>query len=187
MLDGFGSGLERELGSGEKLLWKGRPRGGVRLRASDLYLIPFSLLWGGFAIFWEYSVIVKIPKDEAVGWFFPLFGVPFVLFGLYFIFGRFLLDAKIRASSEYAVTNRRAIIVSGVFGRKVRSINIKSTPEITLAENADRSGTITFGPPLSGRAAQRGLLFPGTSAQPAFEMIDDVRTVYEIIDKAKQS
>jgi len=187
MSDPFISSIERELESGERVLWKGRPRGGLRLRGSDLYLIPFSLFWGGFAIFWESAALFKIPKNNPVGLLFPIFGIPFVLFGLYLIFGRFFVDAKMRESTEYAITNRRAIIVSGIFSRSVRSINLQTTPEITFTERPDRSGTITFGSaPAYGRWGQRDLLFPGMSAQPAFEMIDDVGAVYDIIQKAKQ-
>jgi hypothetical protein len=187
MSDPFVSSIEQELGSGERVLWKGRPRRGLRLRGSDIILIPFSLIWGGFAIFWEAMALFKIPKNNAPGVLFPIFGIPFVLLGLYFIFGRFFVDAKMRESAEYAVTNRRAIIVSGIFSRRVRSINLQTTPEITLTERPDRSGTITFGSaPAYGRWGQRDLFFPGMSAQPAFDMIDDVRTVYGIIEKAKQ-
>lgn len=37
--------LSAELGPGERLVWSGKPRGGIRLRAQDAFLIPFSLLW----------------------------------------------------------------------------------------------------------------------------------------------
>lgn len=184
----FVSSIERELSPGERLLWKGRPRGGVRLRGSDAFLIPFSLLWGGFAIFWETVALTKIPKDNPAGWVAPIFGIPFVVVGLYIIFGRFFLDTKNRQTVEYAVTNRRAIIVSGLFTRKVRSINLNSTPEITVAEKADRSGTISFGaaPPYGSWMQGNGMWFPGTPSQPAFEMIENVRSVYEIIEKTRR-
>jgi hypothetical protein len=188
MSDNFPSSIARELTSDERLLWQGRPRGGIRLRGSDIFLIPFSLLWGGFAIFWESLVLFQVPKTDPIGWIFPLFGVPFVLVGLYFIFGRFLVDAKMRERTEYAVTNRRAIIVSGFFIRKVRSINLQSTPEIMVAERADGSGTITFGAAQPfGCWALGNHWFPGTLSQPAFDMIENVRSVNDIIEKVKRS
>ena len=78
--------LTQSLDGGERLLWLGQPRSGIRLRAQDAFLIPFSLLWGGFAIFWELMALTatsKAPGPVAV--VFPLFGLPFVFVGLYLI------------------------------------------------------------------------------------------------------
>jgi hypothetical protein len=184
MSDFLASSIERELQRDERLLWKGRPRGGIRLRSSDAYLIPFSLLWGGFAIFWEFSALFTVPKKDPTVWVFPLFGVPFVLVGLYLVFGRFFVDARMRARTEYGLTNRRAIIVSGLFSTTVKSIDLRSTPEITLTEKADRSGTITFGSAPSYGRMQYNPWLPGGSAQPTFDMIEDARNVYALIEQA---
>src|SRR5262245_52827091 len=106
--------VQRELGPQERLLWSGRPRVGLVLRASDTFMIPFSLLWGGFAVFWEYSVVTG-----GAPFFFMLWGIPFVLVGLYFIFGRFVVDMKQRETTTYGVTDERVLIISGLFARRV--------------------------------------------------------------------
>src|SRR5687768_8189983 len=85
------SPIEAEMGPGERLIWSGQPRQGLRLRGTDVIFIPFSLVWGGFAIFWEVMVIkMKAPI------FMAFFGIPFVVIGLYIMVGRFFYDAAAR-------------------------------------------------------------------------------------------
>src|SRR5580704_18792345 len=69
--------IEEQLGPQEQLLWAGRPPAGLLLRPAEAFLIPFSLLWCGFAIFWECAAITQIADP-----LFVLFGIPFVLMGL---------------------------------------------------------------------------------------------------------
>ena len=173
--------LERELSAGEKVLWSGQPLDGLRLRKQDAFLIPFSLLWGGFAIFWEAGVI-----NSNAPFFFRLWGIPFVLVGLYLIVGRFFADAKMRGKTVYGVTNERVLIVSGLFSRNFRSLNLKTLSEINLSEKSDGTGKITFGPsyPIFQNP---GAGWPGFSkyASPSFELIERVRDVYDIIRRAQ--
>jgi Bacterial PH domain len=176
--------LRPELNTGEKLLWSGQPGGGLRLRPADAMLIPFSLMWGGFAIFWELSVF-----RAHAPFFFRLWGIPFVLVGLYLIAGRFFADARQRARTYYGVTNERVLIVSGLFQRQVKSLALRSLPEVTLNERGDRSGSITFGsaPPMAGWLG--GSSWPGAGKQlpPSFEMIESVRQVYGHIQTAQRA
>ena len=48
--------IQPELTAGETVLWAGQPDPSVRLHREDVFLIPFSLFWGGFSIFWELGV-----------------------------------------------------------------------------------------------------------------------------------
>jgi hypothetical protein len=48
--------VQPELLSGESIVWAGQPNTRVIFHKQDLYMVPFSLLWGGFAIFWEAGV-----------------------------------------------------------------------------------------------------------------------------------
>ena len=175
--------IRAQLSAGERLLWSGRPRRGLVLKPSDAYLIPFSLLWGGFAIFWESAVIVG-----GAPFFFMLWGVPFVLVGLYMIAGRFFVDARQRAKTFYGVTSERVIIVSGLLSTKIKSLNLKTLTELSLDERTDGSGTITFGPPTLASRWTRGAGWPMTNqtVQPAFEMIPEAKKVYEIIRNAQR-
>ena len=73
--------LTRELASGERLLWAGKPRQGIFTRRSDAFVIPFSLLWCGFAIWWEANAL-----SSNSPLLFRLWGIPFVLVGLHLVF-----------------------------------------------------------------------------------------------------
>jgi Bacterial PH domain len=173
--------LDSQLSSGESLLWSGQPRQGIFFRAFDLYLIPFSLLWCGFAIFWETGVL-----STDAPFFMKLWGIPFVLVGLYMVVGRFFVDAKQRAKMYYGVTNDRAIIVSGIFSKQVKSLNLKTLTDISLTEKTDGSGTISFG--LNDSNWQS---FPFSKRNqpevPSFDSIQNAKKVYEIIRNAQKS
>jgi hypothetical protein len=177
--------VRAQLESGEQLIWHGQPRQGLLLRPSDAFMIPFSLLWGGFAIFWETTVILSRAPV-----FFWLFGVPFVLIGLHLIFGRFFTDSRARAHTFYGVTNDRIIITSGKHGKRIQSLSLSTLGDITLDERADGSGTITFAAanPL-GRFGNFGAMPGGGTGRqttPSFEMIPQAKKVYEMIRGAQR-
>lgn len=173
--------LHGELAPNERLLWEGRPPGGLRFRPADALLVPFSLLWGGFAFFWEGSVIALHGPI-----FFQLWGIPFVLAGCYLIAGRFVVDALRRAKTRYGVTNERVLVVSDWFGRTVSSLNLRTLGDVSVRRSGDGSGTITFGA-ASGPRWWAGAAWPGLPGRSAasFEGIPHVRTVDEIIRRAQ--
>ncbi len=178
--------LRPALGSGERLLWSGQPRQGVVFRSSEIFMTPFALMWGGFAFFWEWQVI-QAPKTPA---FFVLWGIPFVLIGIYLIVGRFFVEAKQRERTYYGVTNERIIIVSGLFSRKIKSLNLRTLAELTLSESSNGEGSISF-----GGGTPFSAWFGGFSGWPGaenylgsrFELIPNAKAVYESIRSAQRA
>ncbi len=169
-------------------MWSGRPKQGIAFSRSDLLAVPFSLMWGGFAIFWNYGVWTSPNTGESIDWFMRLWGLPFLAVGLYLIVGRFFYDAWIRARSYYAVTNERILIFRNRPAPKLISRDIQSLPMFELSEYRDGTGTIVFdsddlGYSWLGRSRGFGAWTPagGTTAQ--FFRIDKPHRVYEVIRK----
>ncbi len=165
---------------GEKIVWWGQPGQGLLFTSRDWLLIPFSLLWGGFAFFWETTVL-----NTNAPFFMKLWGVPFVLIGLYFVAGRFLFDAWIRRGMNYAVTDKRVLILrSGPFN-KFSAISLDQLPDANLSESADGRGTIRFGAPApywAGRGFSAWT--PALDPTPQFIAIEDARRVFDYIQNA---
>ena len=196
MDDSAFSAIQTLLDADERLLWSGQPRRGIRLRPQDAYMIPFSLLWGGFAFFWESMVVFGPARGRPHGGsasgapiFFMLWGVPFVLMGIYVIIGRFFVDAWSRERTRYAVTNERVIIESGLFTRQTKSLQLRTLSDVSLTERAGGNGAITFGPasfPASMFSAG-GWPGSGRSGPPAFELLENAREVYDLIRRAQKA
>ncbi|TWB24721.1 hypothetical protein FBZ89_101347 [Nitrospirillum amazonense] len=172
--------LAMALEPSERLLWQGVPAQGPRLRKRDTLLIPFSLLWTGFAIFWEAGV-----TTTGAPLFFRLWGLPFVLFGLYFVIGRFFHDAYRRARTVYALTDQRILILSP---KSRQSLELTSLGEIRLDLADDGSGSVAFGPEVSlfGRHDMGMTLWTGKPAVPTFELIPAAEQVYARVREAKR-
>jgi Bacterial PH domain len=175
--------IRAELSPGEQVVWSGQPLQGITLRGSDAFAIPFSLLWAGFAVFWLFSAArsgAPLP--------FVLFGVPFVLVGVYIVIGRFFVEAKQREKTFYALTPQRIIIASGLFSRKVKSLPLKTLAEISLSEQSDGTGTISFGTEHPMAAMFNGMSsWPGAEQYlgPRFDLIPQARVVYESVRLAQ--
>lgn len=169
------SALQEYLNTNEKLLWIGNPKRGIVFRTADIFFIPFSLLWFGFSIFW-------IITAAHASIFFAMFGIPFVLIGLIFVFGRFIIDAKERENTIYGLTDDRVIIKSGVFKKSIKSLNIRTLSDIEYSEKRDGSGTINIGPRNPMIIWPHGMnWWPGYKETPSLELIQDVRNVYNKI------
>ena len=166
----------------EKVLWSGRPGQGIILTRSDALLIPFSLMWGGFAVFWEASVL-----STHAPLFFALWGVPFVLAGLFITVGRFLLDAWLRGRILYALTDRRILFLRSRPWPAFKAVRLDTLPEATLNEGSDGRGTIRFGQQArlwaGSQSRNFGALVPSLDPTPQFISIPDVQRVFDLVQE----
>jgi hypothetical protein len=160
------------------LIWTGRPAQGLRLRQPDMLLIPFSLMWGGFAIFWE-----SMALTQRAPWFFRLWGIPFVVVGLYLIVGRFIWDAYARSKTWYAIAGNCALICRRTPSGGLQRIYLKNVSNLRLTVGASGVGTITFGNDdrLGGWGSWSG------PTVPSFEFIADAQRVYDECVRAREA
>jgi hypothetical protein len=183
--------LEPFLEKGESLLWSGKPKQGLVFRSSDYFLIPFSLMWGGFAIFWEIMALTFLSADSnapaAIKVIFPLFGIPFVLIGLYMIIGRYWVDSKIRSNTTYGISDKQILISSGLFDQKLNSLPIQNLPNLEMIQKQDGSGSILFGQFTFFYGVNQGFPMPGHRRMqvPQFECIDNVAEIYRTVMDAQ--
>jgi hypothetical protein len=178
--------LSGELLPGEIILWAGKPNISVHLNRTDVLLIPFSMLWFGFAIFWTIGA-------SKAGGAFGLFGIPFVLVGLYLFLGRFFIKAHRKRRTGYAISNRRVIMITvdATGNRKsTTSVEINNIQNESLLAGRQMTGSILFGtmPAYSNyylNTGMEGLVSSQSSSIFAFYDIDDAEQVYAIYKRVK--
>lgn len=182
--------IQPELGPSEEIIWAGKPTTNVIFHKQDLLLIPFTLFWGGFAIYWELSALGIHPftdrRHPNGSWTFGIiWGVPFVLIGQYMIWGRFIYAAWLKTRTYYAVTNSRLIVFQQSWKKQVVSAYIEALPAVVKEEGRDGFGTLRF-ENIDSQPRRRGQklgsldgITVGTS--PNFFDIEDVAAVYRLI------
>jgi hypothetical protein len=178
--------LQPYLRAHERLLWAGRPDPGVHFTGRDAFLVPFSLMWGGFAIVWEVAAIVS---PHGGGVLFALWGVPFVVIGLYFIFGRFVVKHRRKLTTAYGITDRRAIVATGA-----RSVNDSPVTHVSTSIRRSKDGAhvnVTFGSPgtvnrVYANTGMDQLWFAG-SGDVAFYDVADPDRLLAALDRAREA
>jgi hypothetical protein len=162
--------FESELSPHESILWTGQPDATRWFTAVDWLLIPFGLIWLGFAILWE---VMMLEESRLLG----LVGIPLFLIALYFLVGRFFVKAWQKKRTFYAITNRRVLILKTGRMRSLTALEIKSLPLVEKNVRRNGSGTIYFGQrSFVGNPGYQRLIFP-----PMFEELRDVEQVYQVL------
>jgi hypothetical protein len=190
------SQFQSDLLPSESLLWTGQPLRPVIFHTSDWFAIPFSVMWGGFAIFWEWGASGRANHtSDGLGttMFFSLWGIPFVLMGQYMIWGRFLYTAWKKTRTFYAVTNKRVIVLNTMRARKVTDSFMAALSSVSLTTRSDGAGTIEFAPEPERSSSwysngNRGVRQMDVDlSRLAFFDIPEAKNVYQLIQSQRQS
>jgi len=179
----------REMLPGEKILWQGKPNPAKIFTKFDIFLVPFSILFGGGSIF-AFSTVMTIGAPFII---FDVFGVFFAVVGLYFLFGRFLVKNANKRNTYYLITNMRVIsmkITANHVKKSSVSAQINSTPSESASIGGNGIGTITFGvvPIFYAMYLNTGLDFfagPFQNNSVIFFDIDDCESVFQIYRNVK--
>jgi hypothetical protein len=163
---------------GEKIVWWGQPAQGLLLTSKDWFMVPFSLLFAGFAVFWESTVLNATNSPTIM----KLWGVPFLLAALYLVIGRFLVDAWARRGITYAVTDKRILIHRSTPFAKFTVLTFDQLPSVNLIERSTGRGTIRLGQdqPAWANHGYSGWS-PAFDPTPQFIAIEDARRVFDHI------
>jgi hypothetical protein len=173
------------LGPGERVVWTGRPVSGLFLTGNDWLLIPFSVAWSAMALYGTSSLVLSRPTLMSV-----VFGTVFGLAAVFFVAGRFVIDAWIRSRTLYAVTTRRALEIRATFTQKLITAPIGGS--VILKDSRRGRGTLTFqrageGGGFSAIFGRRGnwqLWLPGVTDNVSFLAIEDPMEAYRFASAA---
>lgn len=136
--------ISGELSENEKTLWIGSPNYKKMFEKGDVFLVPFSVIWLLVALVWEFIALFGTRDGSVIDVIFPIVGFFFVLFGLYFSFGRFIHKRHVKKITFYVITNERILIIISGRESKTTSENIRNISQITKVNYANGSGTIFF-------------------------------------------
>lgn len=185
--------VQPELMSGESVFWAGMPNPKVIFHSDDWAAVPFSLLWTGFFVFWEGTVLGYWGNGARRGspsWFMVAWGIPFLVIGQYIVWGRFFHDAWLKRRTYYAVTSRRVLIFQEGWKRRTNWVFLESIPMIECEGTA--RGTLWFGkkyPIVVERRSKRktrNLSRFAMDEVPVFADVDDVEGVQQLVQELRE-
>lgn len=156
------------LDEGERILWQGRPDGGIALRPRNIAMAAFGLFFAGFALFW------MIMAAQAGGGFW-MFGLIHFTVGAGIVASALFWDAFRRRRSWYTLTDRRAFIATDLplMGKRLRSWPITADMGLDFVDGPLQ--TVNF-----ATETRRGKNGPRTRTF-GFERIADGREVYRMM------
>lgn len=156
----------------EYILWKGHPEKGNIFTGREAVMLPFSIVWLSFAVYWEITAL-----RSGSNWFMVLWGLPFVAIGAYLLIGRFIMTAYLRTRTFYVITNRKLMIRKG---SRIQIHDGRNLPPMNLVIHKNGNGTILFTQNVYTSKGSR------SSTALAIENIADVAQAQNAVDRMER-
>ena len=177
--------VERQLSTGERVEWIGKPGTKRRFVPEDLAFIVGGAIAVVFGVLW---VIGLVNGSGA----FPVF--PFLVVGSGVTYGRFFGGSSRKRRTVYAVTNRRILTIVRNWkggGETVTAFYLRSIPNISTKAGGNGRGSVDFGMPTPGRSRNTYGWDPfGQSRRQetgglSFVDIDDPHGVADLVERLR--
>ncbi|MBI5563504.1 MAG: hypothetical protein HY870_01320 [Chloroflexi bacterium] len=175
--------LSGYLAPNERVVWQGQGKRRMNSASGWFVLAIFAAAMVGLVTVFVTSLSVP---GRSRGDLSPAVIFPLILLVVILSVGIPLMAMSSRSrNGRYFVTNQSAVIVypsAAWSGQRVTIIALKNVSQITLSENRDGTGTLTFGQSLMagyGRYGNSWML----DSTPSFSNIEQPRDVYQLIRK----
>jgi hypothetical protein len=175
------------LAPNERILWQGRGRG--RRSAASAVGVLMLAIFVGLAVLFVTLFAATTPSSHSQGDAVAAIVIPIVFVAAGLGVGLPLLLLGRRAgNARYLVTTISAVIAypAGAWsGKRVTVIPLRNVSQLTLTENRDTTGTLTFGTSpqmFNARYSGSGWL----DGMPAFWNIEQPMEVYQLIRRQMQ-
>lgn len=135
--------LRAELEPGEPLVWLAQPIP-RRFSGASRPLVLFGIPWTAFALFWMASAAgFAWPRMDGPASFFPWFGLPFVLIGLWMLSSPWWMRRR-ALRIAYAITDRRVLILEHGRTQSVSSYRPAQLGTLHRRQHEDGSGDLVL-------------------------------------------
>lgn len=167
----------------EQILFCGKPDKTPTFNKADIFMIPFTLIFGGAFII--YAIISAIMMIAGQGIMFSLLGLTCLILGIYFIFLRLWYRKKRISRQIYFVTEKRVFAFDTlrddvIFDVLLEDVDVYSGDKSIILGETNAIGDFIYNLGLD-------IFFRKFAKEtPAFRYIDNLSEVAKIILKAKE-
>ncbi|MBQ9072003.1 MAG: PH domain-containing protein [Bacilli bacterium] len=125
--------LDNIIVKGEEIVWRGKPKKSAFIINKILMMLPIALIWLMIDSSFIMVALSSFDFKEIIWFIIPFFALH--LMPVWIWLGNVLTANKKWKNTEYAVTNKRIIIMSGFIGMDYQSIYYKDIKNVDLKIN----------------------------------------------------